>query len=39
MNDQEVAAEAHPAGIFCTAKLSDFGAGDLVVVRAEGALY
>jgi hypothetical protein len=39
VNDVEVAAEARPAGIFCTAKLSDFGAGDLVVVRVEVALY
>jgi hypothetical protein len=31
----EVDAELRPAGIFCTARLSDFGASDLVVVRVE----
>jgi hypothetical protein len=26
-------------GIFCTAQLRDFGAGDLVVVQVEVAVY
>jgi hypothetical protein len=38
-NGVEVHAELRPAGIFCTAKLSDFGEGDLVVVRVEVGLY
>ena len=39
INGVEVDAELRPTGIFCTAKLSDFGDGDLVVVRVEVALY
>jgi hypothetical protein len=35
----EVDADLRPGGIFCTARLSDFGASDLVVVRVEVALY
>jgi hypothetical protein len=35
----EVDAELRPAGIFCTAQVSDFGAGDLAVVRVEVSLY
>ena len=39
INGVEVDAELRPTGIFCTAKRSDFGDGDLVVVRVEVALY
>jgi len=35
----EVHAELRPSGMFCTAQLSDFGAGDLVVVQVDVALY
>jgi hypothetical protein len=35
----EVDAELRAAGICCTARLSDFGPGDLVVVRVEVSLY
>lgn len=39
INGVEVDAELRPGGIFCTAKLSDFGPADLVVARVEVALY
>jgi hypothetical protein len=39
VNGVHVDAELRPTGIFCTAKLSDFGDGDLVVVWVEVALY
>jgi hypothetical protein len=35
----EVHAELREGGIFCTVQLGDFGAGDLVVVQIEVALY
>jgi hypothetical protein len=35
----EVHAELRQGGIWCTAQLSDFGAGDLVVVQVEVALF
>ena len=35
----EVDAELRAVGICCTARLSDFGPGDLVVVQVEVALY
>jgi hypothetical protein len=35
----EVHAELGPSGIVCTAQVSDFGAGDLVVVQVEVGLY
>jgi hypothetical protein len=35
----EVHAELREGGIFCTVQLGDFGAGDLVVVQVEVALY
>jgi YD repeat-containing protein len=35
----EVHAELRQDGIFCTAQVSDFGAGDLVVVQVEIGLY
>jgi hypothetical protein len=35
----QVHAELREGGIFCTVQLGDFGAGDLVVVQVEVALY
>jgi hypothetical protein len=35
----EAHAELRPSGIVCTAQVSDFGAGDLVVVQVEVGLY